>query len=261
MYPLYRWVTDSITVSSTSLSNFAGEFSMSPTILFIQNYATDPPHLVGRWLMELGFKIEIIRAYEGDSIPHELAPHLSAVIPLGGAMGALDDHIAPWLSDERLLLKALISDGVPVLGICLGAQLLGAALGGEIGRLSQSEIGIYEISQVASDSIMNIGSSMPTAQWHEDFVEVLPSGATLIAESDTCPTQIFKVGELSYGIQCHPEADASIVALWEAKPDNAFKSFGERKVSDSVKAQEELLALSWKPIIQAWGSAVINQLK
>jgi GMP synthase (glutamine-hydrolysing) len=234
---------------------------VNPTILFIQNYATDPPHLVGQWLSEIGFDIEVIRAFDGEEIPSELPDHITAVIALGGAMGALDDHLYSWLAPERALLAKLVDQEVPVMGICLGSQLLGTALGGELGRLEKSEIGVYEISQVAEDQIMKIGSSTITTQWHEDYVKVLPQGATLIADSPSCPTQIFKVGDLTYGLQSHPEADASIVALWEAKPDNAFKSFGQINVSSTVKASEDELARTWKPMIQRWGQAVLATLK
>jgi GMP synthase-like glutamine amidotransferase len=228
------------------------------TVLFIQNYLTDPPHLMASWLSELGFEIETIKAFAGEAIPEELPPHISALIPLGGAMGALDDLVAPWLAAERALIQKTVAAGTPVIGICLGAQLLGAALGGTVSRLDSNEIGIYEISQVVSDEIMNVGESTLSTQWHEDYVSVLPPGATLLAKSDTCPTQIFKVAELSYGIQCHPEADASIVALWEEKPDNAFKSFGLQKVSDSIRTAEPALVASWKPLIQNWGQAVLR---
>ena len=228
------------------------------TVLFIQNYLTDPPHLMASWLSELGFEIETIKAFAGEAIPEELSPHISALIPLGGAMGALDDLVAPWLAAERALIQKTVVAGTPVIGICLGAQLLGAALGGTVSRLESNEIGIYEISQVAPDEIMNVGESTLSTQWHEDYVSVLPQGATLLAKSDTCPTQIFKVASLSYGIQCHPEADASIVALWEEKPDNAFKSFGLQKVSDSIRTAEPALAASWKPLIQNWGRAVLK---
>ena len=235
----------------------------APTILFIQNYATDPPHLVGRWLMELGFAIEIIRAYDGETIPSDLPPRVKGVIALGGAMGALDDHLHPWLATERVLLKKLVSEDVPVIGICLGAQLLGAALGGEISRLRDNEIGIYEITQVAEDSIMSVGVSALTTQWHEDYVSVLPQGATLIASSDNCPTQIYRVGELTYGLQCHPEADASIVSLWENKPDNAFKNFEKStdtvSIAETVKAREVDLEALWKPLIQRWGREVLTR--
>lgn len=235
----------------------------APTILFIQNYATDPPHLVGRWLMELGFAVETIRAYDGETIPAELPGDVKGVIALGGAMGALDDHLHPWLATERALLRKIVSEDVPVIGICLGAQLLGAALGGEISRLRENEIGIYEITQVAEDSIMTVGASALTTQWHEDYVSVLPEGATLIASSEKCPTQIYRVGELTYGLQCHPEADASIVSLWENKPDNAFQNFERTSesvsIADTVKAREADLETLWKPLIQKWGREVLNR--
>jgi GMP synthase-like glutamine amidotransferase len=233
----------------------------APTILFIQNYATDPPHLVGRWLMEIGFAVEIIRAYDAEPIPTELAPHIKGVIALGGAMGALDDELYPWLADERALLKKIVSEDVPVIGICLGAQLLGAALGGTVSRLEQNEIGIYEIEQVAQDSIITLGNSAITTQWHEDYVSVLPANATLLAKSENCPTQIYRVGEMTYGLQCHPEADASIVALWENKPDNAFKNFESTgitsTIAETVRVREPELAALWKPLIQSWGQKVL----
>ena len=231
-------------------------------ILFIQNYATDPPHLVAQWLEELGFTTKTIKAFDGEPIPAVLPEDVAALIPLGGAMNAMQDAEYPWLTEEKSLIKNSVEDDLPVLGICLGAQLLGAALGGTVSRLDSNEIGIYEINQVAEDAIMSVGKAAPTTQWHEDYVAVLPSGATLIADSPQCPTQIFKVGNLSYGLQCHPEADASIVALWEAKPDSAFKNFDgapeNATVASTVKLREGDLATTWKPIIQSWGRAVLE---
>ena len=232
-------------------------------VLFIQNYATDPPHLVSEWLEELGFTSRTIRAFEGEPIPTELSSEISAIIPLGGAMNAMQDAEYPWLADEKELIRNSVKADLPVLGICLGAQLLGAALGGTISRLDSNEIGIYEINQIADDAIMSVGKAAPTTQWHEDYVAVLPVGATLIADSVQCPTQIFKVGTLSYGLQCHPEADASIVAMWEAKTDNAFKNFDgapeKATVASTVKSREGDLAKMWKPIIQNWGRAVLER--
>ena len=211
--------------------------------------------------MELGFAVEVIRAYDGETIPTDLPAHVKGVIALGGAMGALDDHLHPWLATERVLLKKVVNQDVPVIGICLGAQLLGAALGGEISRLRENEIGIYEITQVAEDAIMTVGTSALTTQWHEDYVSVLPDGATLIASSEKCPTQIYRVGALTYGLQCHPEADDSIVSLWENKPDNAFQNFekssGSVSIAATVKAREADLETLWKPLIQKWGVQVL----
>ena len=233
------------------------------TILFIQNYATDPPHLVGEWLQELGFTFSVIKAYDGEEVPRDLSQEVAALIPLGGAMNALQDDLYPWLADEKALIRQAVEKGIPVLGICLGAQLLGTALGGKVDRLESNEIGIYEINQIHPDSIFKFSGGIPTTQWHEDFVSELPEGATLIAESELCPTQIFKVAELSYGLQCHPEADASIVADWEAKPDNAFTHFTGKStdatIASTVKARESDLVSTWKPLIQNWGSAVLRK--
>ena len=232
-------------------------------MLFIQNYATDPPHLISQWLEELGLKSRTIEAYAGEVVPTVLGPEVVALIALGGAMNAMQDVEYPWLALEKTLLKKSVEKGLPVLGICLGAQLLGVALGGTISRLDKSEIGIYDINQVTPDPIINLGQSAPAAQWHEDYVSVLPQGATLIADSNLCPTQIYKVGPLSYGLQCHPEADASIVAMWEAKPDHAFRNFDKTShqttIASTVKARETDLADTWKPVIQSWGQAVLDK--
>ena len=69
---------------------------IKPIILAIQNDQTDPPHLAGRWLMELGFEIQILRAYLGETVPVVVPDGIAALMPLGGHMGALDDHIADW---------------------------------------------------------------------------------------------------------------------------------------------------------------------
>ena len=111
------------------------------TILAIQNDETDPPHLVGRWLMELGFEIKILRAYAGESVPSAVPENIAGVIPLGGHMGALDDHVAPWLPNERALLADAIARNIPVFAICLGTQLLAAAIGGKVTRAKIVEIG------------------------------------------------------------------------------------------------------------------------
>ena len=115
------------------------------TILAIQNDETDPPHLVGRWLMELGFEIKILRAYAGEFVPPTVPENIAGVIPLGGHMGALDDHIAPWLPNERALLADAIARDIPVFAICLGTQLLAAATGGKVTRAKIVEIGAKEI--------------------------------------------------------------------------------------------------------------------
>ena len=232
------------------------------TILAIQNDETDPPHLVGRWLMELGFEIKILRAYAGESVPSAVPENIAGVIPLGGHMGALDDHVAPWLPNERALLADAIARNIPVFAICLGTQLLAAAIGGKVTRAKIVEIGAKEIfpSEAAtSDSIFNFSGSLPVTQWHEDEVSVLPPGAVTLASSPACANQIYRVGENSYGVQFHPEADLGIVAKWEEHGDHAYQSSGITSTLPDYQAKVDEIIATWRPFIQAWGAKVLSQ--
>ena len=228
-------------------------------ILAIQNDPTDPPHLAGRWLMELGFTIKILRAFEGEEVPTRVPEDIFALMPLGGHMGALDDHIAPWLPNERALLKDAVDRDIPIFAICLGAQLLAAATGGEISRAPTSEIGLYQIhptEQSTLDPIFNFAGALPVAQWHEDQVTRLPEGATLLASSELCTNQVYRVGSKSYAVQFHPEIDSSIIQAWEDRADHAFQESGKSNVTSEVAQAEADLLATWKPIIQEWGKLI-----
>ena len=222
--------------------------SNSPHLLVIQNDESDPPHLAGRWLIELGFTVQIIRAYLGEPVPLHVPDGIAALMPLGGHMGATDDQIAPWLPAERALLADALQREIPIAG------------GGAVTRAATGEIGIYQISPTraaADDSVFDIPAGTAVTQWHEDEVSALPEGAICLASSEQCNNQIYRIGELAYGVQFHPEADLSIVAKWEAQPDNAFTTLGKSSVLAEVEAAAHDLAIFWKPIIQRWGALVL----
>ena len=103
-----------------------------PVVLAIQNDPTDPPLLVGEWLEEDGIRVEVVRACSATRCPAACPPGVDGVLVLGGAMGAYDDDVAPWLADEQALLADAVERGTPVLGLCLGGQLLAAAIGGRV---------------------------------------------------------------------------------------------------------------------------------
>jgi len=226
-------------------------------ILIIQNDETDPPHLVGLWLTELGFTLQIVKAFQGEEIPPAVPQDVVAVIPLGGHMNANDDTNYPFLRNERALLKSAVAAEIPVLGICLGSQLLAVATGGRVEKAKTGEVGIYEIvSTNSSDQIFDFSQPLPVAQWHEDEVTELPDGATLLASSELCNNQIYRINELTYGLQFHPEIDASIVKNWEADADNAFIDSGKRTIQPEMATMEAVLSATWKPFIQHWGDLV-----
>ena len=234
-------------------------------LLAIQNDEEDPPHLAGMWLSELGIEIRTLKAFAGEAVPTTVPDDVDALMPLGGHMNALDDVTAPWLANERLLLADAVKKDIPIFAICLGAQLLAAANGGTISRQEQNEIGVYNIELLPAaknDPVMNFESGSIAALWHEDFVSQLPEGATTIASSELCPNQIYKMGTATYAVQFHPEADAGLVALWEAHNDNAFQSFkesGKTTVAPEMNEAEAELIRTWKPILQNWGKILLSR--
>ena len=229
-----------------------------PIILAIQNDETDAPHLVGRWLEELGFEIRTLRAFAGEEVPTQVPNDVTALIPLGGHMNATEDHLHPWLAPERALLKDAIDRDIPIFAICLGTQLLAVAGGGKVERAEVGEVGIYAINRLeVPDPIFNFEKPVPTAQWHEDQVAVLPTGAVLLASSELCQNQVYRLGSRSYGVQFHPEIDLEVVKWWEAEADSAFKDCGKETIQPEMAAAEAELINIWKPIVQRWGQEVL----
>ncbi|CAB4614093.1 MAG: type 1 glutamine amidotransferase [Actinobacteria bacterium] len=229
------------------------------TILAIQNDPTDPPHLVGRWLMEIGFEIKILRAYAGEEVPTKVPENIFALLPLGGSMGANDDVSHPWLAREKMLLADAVSRDIPIFAICLGAQLLATALGGEVSRAKVGEIGIYKINRNSiSDSVFNFGESAISAQWHQDSVSKLPSSAVALASSEHCENQIYRIGQKTYAVQFHPEVDAGIIKLWEDDADSAFLGSGKISVLVEMTDAEKELQRIWKLVIQNWGELILH---
>jgi len=231
-----------------------------PVILAIQNDETDAPHLVGRWLEELGFQIQVLQAFAGEAVPTLVPDGIAALIPLGGHMNATEDHLHPWLAPERALLKDAIDRDIPIFAICLGTQLLAVAGGGRVEKAAEGEVGIYEINRLdVADPVFNFDSA-PAAQWHEDQVTVLPQGATLLASSERCANQIYRIGSKTYGVQFHPEIDLEVVKWWEAEADNAFMDSGKKTIQPEMAAVEQELISTWKPIVQSWGREVLAGL-
>jgi GMP synthase (glutamine-hydrolysing) len=244
-----------------------------PVIVAIQNGAAGPVNLVGKWLTEIGFEIRTIHAYTMQPLPQQVAQlqksigdsPIAALIPLGGSIGALDDDRAPWLPTERALLRDAVLNDLPVLGICLGAQLLAVSLDGGLGKAPEPEIGLHEISiSDASDPIfgsLKSDRAHPSIQWHQDMVTSLPSDAITIASSSQCRNQIYRVGSIHYGLQFHPEADPTIVGMWEKKADEAYQR-SERKTGIASEVAERMTDLEavWKPAIKRWGAMVLDLL-
>jgi GMP synthase (glutamine-hydrolysing) len=188
-------------------------------ILVVEHTAAAPLGNFGAWLSDAA-EIDTIRPHAGDAVPETVD---AALIVLGGPMSAPDDAAAPWLPDVRRLLVNAVSDDVPTLGICLGAQLLALACGGtvEVGSAAGREAGVIDVrwtSEATNDRLVGgLVDPYPAASMHVDAVSRLPAGAVWLAASERYPHQAFRVGRSAWGLQFHPEVTLAAYRSWAHK--------------------------------------------
>jgi GMP synthase (glutamine-hydrolysing) len=141
-----------------------------------------------------------------------------AVIVLGGAMHPDEDERHGWLTAELRWLEGLLDRGTPLLGICLGSQLVARAAGAEVFRSSESEVGWFPVERTAAAADDPVAGALPERfdafEWHH-YTHSLPAGAVELARSRVC-TQVFRLGD-AWGVQFHPEVRAEQVEEWLAE--------------------------------------------
>ena len=157
---------------------------------------------------------QIVDLHAGALVPAH-AERAAGLIFMGGPMSVNDD--LPYLREEEQLIRAAAAAGTPVLGVCLGAQLIARALGAEVRRNPVKEIGWFDIrmTQAAGDDLLFAGLSGPETvfHWHGETFD-LPSGAVLLGSSDHCRNQAFRYGAGVYGLQFHLEVTPEMVEDW-----------------------------------------------
>jgi GMP synthase (glutamine-hydrolysing) len=155
-----------------------------------------------------------------DSTPRSVDGH-KALVVMGGPMSANDP--LPALSDEMRVIEAALQRGMPVLGVCLGGQLLARVLGARVYRNPASEIGWAPVSLTdagRADPVFS-GVASPTTffHWHSETFD-LPTGAEWLAWSELCRHQAYRFGPNAYGLQFHPEMTPEMIADWTMQPVN-----------------------------------------
>jgi GMP synthase (glutamine-hydrolysing) len=233
--------------------------SIVVNVLAIQNDAIDPIQLVGTWLVNRGITVDVLAAWDGVSVPRTVPPGVAGIISLGGAMNANADDEAPWLPDERALLADAIARDIPVLGLCLGGQLLAAATGGRVELGEQPEIGVVNVDRTFAGQHDPLMGALPAdrvvaAHWHQDYITQLPPDATLLLTNEKCPVQAFRVGATGYGLQMHPEVTPDVFASWGHKADEVLTRFtltADDAIA-AVAARTDELQTTWEPVIAAW---------
>jgi GMP synthase (glutamine-hydrolysing) len=196
-----------------------------PTLLAIQHVPWEGPH---RILDACGaLRVETVKPLAGHRLPgHE---EVAGAVVMGGPMNVDEVERFPALAAEREWLAAAVERGMPVLGICLGAQILARALGAEVRAGKGPEIGFAPVAVSDPDDPL-LGGLAPSSEvlhWHGDVFE-LPDGARLLASSERTECQAFRTGN-AWGVLFHPEADFALVESWLAVPemiDDAVAALG-----------------------------------
>ena len=184
--------------------------------LLVQHVAHEGPGAIGAAVADTGAGLTVLRMDRGDPLPPPAAVHdVAGLVVMGGPMSVHDD--LPWLADERALLRQAVEAGLPVLGVCLGAQQLAAALGAPVSTGPAPEYGVGEVHLTAaaiSDPVFGPAPTpLPCVHWHGDTF-ALPEGAVRLAGNTAYANQAFRFGDRAYGLQFHVEVTASLVAHW-----------------------------------------------
>lgn len=217
----------------------------------LQHVQVEGPAYIAEWLASGGHELAITRLYEDEALPDPSA--VDFLVVMGGPMGANDDATWPWLADEVAFIRTVVHAGTPVLGVCLGAQLVARALGAAVRPNPEPEIGWSPVRAVAQDPDRHftLPAELLAFHWHGDTFE-LPEGAVRLAGSDACENQAFQFGDRVIALQCHLEVTPVAVA-------GMVYTFGEHiRPGTYVQSEDDLLGAPCASY--AAGNAVMSEV-
>ena len=163
------------------------------------------------WLADQNANTRYTRFYESTKLPDPR--QIDLVIAMGGPMSVNDEREHPWLASEKEFIRQSTRFGLPVIGICLGAQLIANALGARVYPGSHTEIGWFPVEALDTDGdAFQLPSGVPVFQWHRETFD-LPAGAVRLAGSEACENQAFQIGRNIVGLQFHLETTPESAAL------------------------------------------------
>jgi len=238
-------------------------------ILIVQHEGDAGPGLIAERLLDAGCALTVAAppGVVADAVSVPSAPQdWDGVIVLGGTPGPTDDDRAPWLGTVRELIGACIEIELPLLGVCLGAQLVAKVAGGAVAPLTGGpEIGVVALwptdGAFGDPLFATVEPPLQAVQWHELEVAELPPGARLLCRGRDCENQAFRVGRSVWGLQFHLEALADGVAGWVRTGADDLERAGvqAQDLLDDMRASESGLRALWGPVIDNFAGVCIER--
>lgn len=187
---------------------------MRKVLIFLHMYEEHPGHIQD-FLVSQHIPFELVQIEEGHPIPNHIADDVAGLVFMGGVM-SVNDASLPWVEREIKLIEKAFAQDIPVLGHCLGGQLMSKALGAQITKNKIEEIGWHNVRKEnnahANEWLTNLPEEFIMFHWHNECFN-LPSGATRIMTNQHCDNQGYVIGN-HLALQCHPEMTVELTRKW-----------------------------------------------
>jgi len=196
-------------------------------VIAFRHAPQEDPGGYGEAFAACGIALELVSLDAGAALPEPV--DADAFVSLGGPMSPADDTDHPWMAPQVAFLAACIEAGVPVLGACLGAQLLARAVGGDVYEDGRGELGWFPVEVLPAalgDPVLGgLRGSPPLFQWHRWGIR-LPRSVPAAARTERFPVQAFRAGPRAWAVQFHCEVDLTLFDRWAAAQPGDFAAFG-----------------------------------
>lgn len=227
-----------------------------PRVLVVQPEDVAPIGMFEVWLDRAGVDCDVLAVPDGRALPASVGDH-DGLIVMGGRMGANDGAEHRWIVPTKGLIVATVAARHPFLGICLGHQLATTALGGEVEvNPAGPTVGLQPwapTSYGSTDLLTGVlPAGTPVLHHNNDIATRLPEGAVRLATAPDGSVQAVRFGPAAWGLQFHPEADATTVSGWASDPDDVTSHEATRQ----LRAREAELHRAWEPLARQFARIV-----
>lgn len=206
------------------------------SVLFIKHIDIEGPGTMLEYINTKAIQYKIIDLSLGDNLPSHPNEY-EAIVILGGPMNVFEEDKHNYLKDEDIFIKEALKERVPMLGLCLGAQLIAKATGAKVKKSPGKEIGWFKVSLTndgLKDSIFNgLEKEIEVFQWHGDTFEI-PDNGLHLASSSACDNQAFKYNSNVYGFQFHLEVTKNMVKEWLDAYSEEILSMGDKVNKEGI---------------------------